>query len=201
MSKKGKRIVMGPKTKVEQEMSDGFPLMEYSVPKRILASPMSSQTAIDRKIEQAFSVKDRKSFDGYWVKEPVGELSFEYWMPKDVFDSNHIRTDSFTIGEMVLLLTQGANFTRPSWDGNMFIRFMDSSEINKDFLPSSKGPTFATLGTYIAKVVILVDPLLPEKPDIVLSPWNPCTDDLFAKDFQVIYVDYDNLFGKKETKK
>jgi hypothetical protein len=172
-----------------------IPMMEYSAPRRVLATPMSWKEAKRKNIRSAV---DKPKGLGFHVKEPVAMIVNEYWMPEALFESGHIRTKMYTIGEMVMLLVKGNRLRRTYSPQNEFLQFVSEAKYDKDLKPTQDKKPFAVGGGYITKVAIYPDPVIKDKHEVVLTPWTPSTDDLFATDWQTVNVDLNNLGGRKD---
>ena len=170
-----------------------LPMREYSSPRRVLATPVMAKEASREKIVLAVKPKSLDDM-GFLVRESVGAKTFEYWMPETMFLKTHIMTKQYTIGEALLLLLDGAIIQRTSWSGHEFIRFDDSILLEED---GSKATTpkkaVALRAAGITRIQIFDDPLNKDKKEIVYSDWNPTQADLFAKDFQVVKIDFTKL--------
>lgn len=136
---------------------------------------------------QLASVPKNKRELGFLVKEPIGTKVFEYWLSEEAFNGSHLRTDKYTIGEAMILLSQGATLRRPFWPPNMFIKFEGESKLGK------AGDNNMVRGAQIAKVGVHEDPVVKGKFDIVLETWVPTQEDLWAKDFQTVNIDFSNI--------
>lgn len=136
---------------------------------------------------QLTSTPKNKSEVGFAVKEPIGSKVFEYWMDEDSFLASHLRTDKYTIGEAMVLLSQGATLRRPFWPPNMFIKFEGESKIGM------AGKNQMVRGANIARIGVHEDPMSKGKFDVVLEHWVPTQEDLWSKDYQTVNIDFSNL--------
>ncbi len=164
--------------KINMKPGNNFPMMEYFAPRRTAATPMTRKEARELNVlecEQGTNLNEL----GFLVKEPIGRLVFDYWMPEGLFNSAHIRTNRFTIGEVPIQLHQGIKLRRPNWPPNEWIEWR-KEETLKDYTEGKP----ATISGFIAKVGIYRDPVKENEYDFVVSYWNPTQDDIFAKDFQ-----------------
>jgi hypothetical protein len=202
--------LFGKNNATRKEVIDKYPMMEYSAPRRIRATPMGEQTAQKKAIKNAFPLPSETKIpatnrEGYHVKEQIGLAINEYWMPKSIFDPNHIRTKTYTIGEVAIMIIQGQLFRRASWPLNQFIQFRDSVDLDndlKEFTATKENPAMARMESFITKVTIHADPIKKDVFHPHIEPWVPTQDDIFASDFQSFRIDMGDLEGKKkETKK
>ena len=206
----GKRInLFGSKNATKEEKVDKYPMMEYSAPRRLRATPMGEVAADRNGIKNAFPMPVGKSptksnREGFHVKEQTGTVITNYWMPKDIFDPNHIRTKQYTIGEIMIMILQGQLFRRASWPMNRFIQYRESVDLDndlKEFTATKENPACAKMESFITMATIHADPLKKGKFDVHIEPWVPTQDDLFARDFQSFRIDLNNVDGKKKKKK
>lgn len=183
-----------------------YPFMEYSTPRRVSATPMGEASADNFSIQNAFPIEHKEGVDhvsreGFWVKDGFGVAMNEYWVPKEVFEPSHIRTNMFTIGELPIMLLNGNILKREFWPNNQFIMYRGSVDLDIDLKQTEvtkEVPAFAKMEGFISKVTIHSDPLKKDKFDIHLEPWQPSQDDIFAKDFQTVKIDFSNLGSKKK---
>ena len=139
--------------------------------------------------------------EGFHVIEQTGMAIIEYWMPKTIFDPNHIRTKTYTIGEVMIMILQGQLFRRASWPINRFLQYRESVDLDndlKEFVPTKENPACAKMESFITIATIHADPLKKGKFDVHVEPWVPTQDDLFARDFQSFRIDLNNVAGKKK---
>ena len=205
--KKGKLLSFGSKSKKEEKV-DKYPMMEYSAPRRLRATPMGEVTARKNGIQNAFPIegengKPASNREGFHVKEQTGIAIIEYWMPKTIFDTNHIRTKTYTIGEVMIMILQGQLFRRASWPLNRFIQFRESVDLDnnlREFTPTKENPACAKMESFISLCTVHSDPIKKGKFEVSIEPWNVTQDDLFAKDFQSFRIDLNNVAGKKKKK-
>lgn len=202
MSKKGKiRDMFKKKDQLEK-----YPTLEYSTPRRVNATPMGELSANNLSIENAFPIEAKEgekpsNREGFWVKEQIGVAKREYWLPKEAFDPFHIRTKQYTVGEVMLMLLQGQILRREYWPQNQFIMFRDSVDLDnelKQIKATKENPAFAKMENFIAKVTIHADPIKKDKFNIHIEPWNCVQNDLFAKDWMTVKIDFNNIEGKKK---
>lgn len=201
---KGKLLNFGSKSK--KEVIDKYPMMEYSSPRRLRATPMGEATAAKEGILNAFPLPNPEASppshrEGYKVIEQIGISIMTYWIPKTVFDPNHIRTKQYTIGEIAVMILQGQLFRRASWPANQFIQFRDSVDLDnnlREFTATKENPAMAKMESFITMCTIHADPIKKNKFDVHIEPWVTTQDDIFASDFQSFRVDMGNLDGKKK---
>ena len=204
----GKRInLFGSKNATKEEKVDKYPMMEYSAPRRLRATPMGEGTAKLKGIQNAFPHPPQKEGvdityrEGFHVIDQTGIAIIEYWMPKTIFDPNHIRTKQYTVGEMMIMIVQGQLFRRASWPMNRFIQFRDSVDLDndlKEFVATKENPACAKMESFITIATIHADPVKKGKFDVHVEPWIVTQDDLFARDFQSFRIDLNNIDGKKK---
>ena len=203
----GKTIkFFGNKKATEEEKVDKYPMMENSAPRRHRATPMGEVTARKLSIQNAFPIEEENgqpvsNREGFHVREQTGIAMIEYWMPKIIFDPNHIRTKTYTIGEVMIMILQGQLFRRASWPMNKFIQYRESVDLDndlKEFVATKENPACAKMESFITMATIHADPLKKGKFDVHIEPWVPTQDDLFAKDFQSFRIDLNNVNGKKK---
>lgn len=171
-----------------------LPGMEFATTRRVTATPITAAEAGEINLPMATKPENKKAV-GFHVKEPVGAKVFEYWMDEASFMSSHLRTDKYTIGEAMILLSQGATLRRPFWPPNMFIKFEGESKIGK------AGKNQMVRGAQISRVGIHEDPMAKGKFDIVLENWIPSQEDLWAKDYQTVNIDFSNVSQEKVDRK
>ena len=187
MKQKGKTIKIGPAQKTANgngQLNDtkNIPMMEYSSPRRVLATPMGRKEAIDKGIEICFEAKEKDSDDlGFHVKDAIGKAVHEYWVTEDVFQHTHTRTNRYTVAELPYLLLDGAKVTRQEWGNGVWIEFRKEAKIDKhhDGQPLS-------LPEEIVMVSLLEDPIKKDVMELVAKSWVPTQGDIFAKDYQTI---------------
>lgn len=203
----GKRInLFGSKKATKEEKVDKYPMMEYSAPRRLRATPMGENAARKKDIQNAFPIKEENgkpanNREGFHVIEQTGMAIIEYWMPKSIFDPNHIRTKQYTIGEVMIMILQGQLFRRAAWPMNKFIQYRESVDLDndlKEFVATKENPACAKMESFITMATIHADPLKKGKFDVHVEPWTVTQDDLFAKDFQSFRIDLNNVDGKKK---
>lgn len=176
---------MGKVRKLKPEKQEEYLMMEYVGVRRLLATPMKRFSARLEKIKE--SVEGETNDEGFWVKEPIGtDYLAEYWMPKDAFESNHIKTKNYTIGEIPLLLAQGATIRRVMWPQNKWLRLKPDLETEP-----YDGKSKTIQANYVEVVEIFPDPIKKDVHEFRLSHWAPTEEDFFAKDYQVIKLNFD----------
>lgn len=175
---------------------DLYPMMEYVGTRRVKAAPMSRRSAIKRNIPGADIPGTNKREAGFHVKEPLGKDHWvEYWLPENTFLPNHVKTDQYTIGEIAMLLHQGMQVRRPFWPANEWIEFREGEQV-KDY---NEGDA-THMAPFIAKMQVFKDPLGENKSELVISHWIPMPDDLFAKDFQAIKLNFNPVTDEDKKK-
>lgn len=151
---------------------------------------MTAREAGKAKLKLA-SVPKSKDAIGFHVMEPVGNIKLEYWMDEATFNNAHIRTDKYTVGELLLLLKGGAVARRMFWPPNVLIRFDDEASVGK----AGKNKIIRSAG--ITKLTLYEDDMNEGQYDIIEERWTPTQDDLWAKDYQTVAINFEDIPHKK----
>ena len=176
-------------------VKDKYPMQEFTGPRRVLATPMNRKSAVRKGLSVA--TKSDKNEEGFWVKEPIGkDHAVEYWIPNELFNDNHVMTKQYTIGDIPLLLNRGMQVRRPFWPANVWIELRPEKQV-EDYNQGDK----TVLESFVARMQVHKDPLDQDKSEFSISHWQPTQDDIFAKDFQAIKLNFNPVHDEEENTK